>query len=162
MDAPVKEAFHFLSDHHVLSLAVCSDGQPHCCSLMYSHVGFTIFWVSDPAARHSLAIDAAASVRVSATVAPDYGDFRQIRGLQISGTASRVTELADPLWALALLGRRCGFPAGLADRPTELTSALARAKVYRLVPDTLTLIDNTRAFADKTTYHAAQLAAFVA
>ena len=88
--------------------------------------------------------------RVTATVAPDYADFRLIRGLQIFGTARRLAGVES----LATAGRmvsRYGFLAELAKGPAALRAAFEKAGFYCLEPERITLIDNTKGFGHKET-----------
>lgn len=149
MEENGREALDFLAAHHVVALALSDGTVPHACSLMYAHAGFTLFWLSDPETRHSRLIDGAGQVAAAATIAPDYDDFRAIRGLQIAGTASRVAGLGESARALAALAGRYAFLAGAGTSRT-LAAAMAKAKVYRLVAETVTFIDNTRSFGSKT------------
>jgi uncharacterized protein YhbP (UPF0306 family) len=136
-----------------VSLATVAEGAAHAASLMFASDGFSLYWTSDPGTRHSLAIER--NPRVAATVAPDYADFRLIRGVQIAGRARRLSETAEVEHARELLGRRFPFLRGLEAMPAALRAALDKAAYYRLDPDTLTLIDNTRKFGDKRTLRTA-------
>lgn len=158
MSTRLDTAFSFLSENHVLSLALSHDDEPHCCSLMYAHRGFDVFWVSDPASRHSQIIDAAPAWRAAATIAPDYNEFSKIRGLQLIGTVSRVEKVAETSAAMRLFAKRYSFFSELYDRPATLAAAMLKSKVYCLVPDKVTLIDNTESFGSKTTFGPEDLA----
>lgn len=92
---------------------------------------------------------------MTATVAADYAAFRAIRGLQITGRASRLTDGRAAEGARALLVRRYPFLAELASAPPELRAAFERASSYELQPESITLIDNTRAFGYKETFRIA-------
>jgi uncharacterized protein YhbP (UPF0306 family) len=143
----------FLDGHHVLSLALAGEGgRPHACSLMYANDGFALYWLSDPAARHSRLIDdAGGRVEAMATVAPDYADFRQVRGVQLEGVASRA---AGPGEAAAGLFRLVGRYAFLkADgRAPAIAAAMAKAAVYRFTARRATFIDNTVSFGSRATF----------
>ncbi len=146
-DAALEQEIRaFLQSHHVLSLATVADGIAHAASLMYAASGFSLYWTSDPGSRHSAAIER--DPRVAATIAPDYEDFRLIRGLQIAGAAHRLNEPREAAHARELLHARFAF---LRQWDRALLAALARAAYYRLDPDEITLIDNTRGFGDKRT-----------
>jgi uncharacterized protein YhbP (UPF0306 family) len=138
----------FLDAHHVMTLATVGEAGAHAASLMYARRGFALHWTSDPQTRHSLYL--AREARVTATVAPDYSDFRVIRGLQIAGRARRLDgrEAED---ARAALVARYAFLAELASGPPALRAALANAAFYALVPERITLIDNARGFGHKET-----------
>ncbi len=154
MNERLKAALEFLAANHVMSLCLVSDGAPHACSLMYTHDGFALSWVSDPAARHSRIIDDAAGAPAAVTIAPDYDDFRNIRGLQMTGVASRL-GLAASAPTIAPFARRYSFFD--ADRPAVLAAAIAKARIYRFTPSNVTFIDNLKGFASKATFDAAEL-----
>ena len=137
-----------LDAHHVMTLATVGDVGAHAASLMYARSGFTLFWTSDPQSRHSQHLERDA--RVTATVAPDYADFRVIRGLQIAGRARRLDGRAAEE-ARAALVARYAFLAELASGPPKLRAAFEKAAFYAVVPERITLIDNARGFGHKET-----------
>ena len=143
------EIVAFLASQHVVSLATVADGAAHAASVMYAPEGLSLLWTSDPATRHSLAIGR--DPRVAATVAPDYTDFRFIRGVQIAGRARRLVDAAEAARARELLGRRFPFLRESDNAPPALRAAIGKAAYYRLDPESVTLIDNTRTFGDKRT-----------
>jgi len=146
----IKAALELLATHSVLTLATLHEGRPHAASLIYANDGFDLFWVSDPKTRHSsaLAVDAGATV----TVAGQFEDFTQIRGLQMVGRAVRVDDVERSEQALALLGERYAFFRKFRKGPRLLRSQLAAATVYHFETDAVTLIDNTRGFGYKRTF----------
>lgn len=133
----------------MVSLAAIVDGAAHAASVMFAVEDLSLYWTSDPGSRHSLAIERNSCV--AATVAPDYTDFRFIRGLQIAGRARRLSEAAEAAHARELLHRRFPFLRELDGMPDALRAALDKAAYYRLDPDTITLIDNTRGFGNRHT-----------
>lgn len=149
-EAALKEEIRaFLHAHHVVSLATVADGAAHAASVMFAVDDFSLYWTSDPGTRHSLAIER--NAHVAATVAPDYEDFRAIRGLQIAGLARRLKAASDTAHARELLRRRFPFLLELDALPAALRAALDKAAYYRLDPDTITWIDNTRGFGNRHT-----------
>jgi len=147
--ALVTEIEAFLGTHHVFTLATRAGDSAHAASLMYAHEDFVLYWVSDPDTRHSREVEAHAEV--AATVAPDYTDFRAIRGLQISGVAARLTAPHDVERARTLMAQRYAFLRELARGPDALRAAAAKAGYYALRSKQITLIDNTRGFGHKET-----------
>ncbi|MCC7325790.1 MAG: pyridoxamine 5'-phosphate oxidase family protein [Burkholderiales bacterium] len=139
----------FLDAHHVMTLATGADGVAHAASLMYARTDFTLYWTSDPAVRHSRALEK--EQRVAATIAPDYTDFRTIRGLQIAGCAQRLVVDADVMRARSVMEERYAFLHELGQGPEALSAAYARAGFYVLRPARITLIDNARGFGSKET-----------
>lgn len=138
----------FLAAHHVMSLATVGPEGPHAANLFYACNGLALIWISDPKTRHSR--DVEADARVAVTIAPDYSDFAQIRGLQIHGLAQRVSDNQREAH-LARLEARYAFLRQSAQGPQKMREAYAQAAVYRLDPQRVILIDNTRGFANKET-----------
>lgn len=139
----------FLAGHHVLSLATHSPDGPHAASLFYACDGLSLLWLSEPDTRHSL--DIATDARVAATIAPDYTNFTEIRGMQVFGTARRIVDSGERQRHLALLDARYPFLYRLKSGPPKLQEGYARASPYRLEPLRMVLIDNTKGFGHKET-----------
>jgi hypothetical protein len=148
IDALAARIEAFLDAHHVMTLATVGDAGGHAASLMYARAGFTLYWTSDPQSRHSVHLERDA--RVAVTIAPDYADFRVIRGLQIAGRAWRLAA-PESQAARAALVARYAFLAELASGPPKLRAAFEQAEFYALVSERITLIDNTRGFGHKET-----------
>ena len=146
-DALRSEILAFLAAHNVIHLATVADGLPHVASLFYVNDGFTLYWVSDPATRHSREV--ASSPRVAATVAPEYGSYTDIRGLQIVGRAARVEGLTGTTAGLALLAGKFNFFKEFMRGPVALVERLGKAAIYRLDIERVTFIDNTKGFGHK-------------
>jgi uncharacterized protein YhbP (UPF0306 family) len=139
----------FLNAHHVMSLATVGEDGAHAANVFYVRDGLALIWVSDPASRHSRHI--AAQPAIAATIAPDYADFPEIRGLQISGHAGPVAGAPEQARAQRLLQARYPFLQRTLDGPPELAAAYQRAQFFRLDPARIVMIDNTRGFGAKET-----------
>ncbi len=138
----------FLAAHHVMTLAtVGDDGVPHAASVMYAVDGLALYWMSKPDTRHSQHIER--RPRVTVTVAPDYTDFRMIRGLQIAGDARRLVDAAELARARERMISRYAFLQELAAGPAALRAAIEKAGFYCFAPARITLIDNTIGFGHK-------------
>lgn len=138
----------FLAAHHVMSLATIGSDGPHAASLFYACDGFVLIWISDSASRHSRDVDT--EPRVAATIAADYADFTEIRGLQIWGVARRV-EQNERARYLPLLEARYAFLKRSAEGPKKMHDAYVQSTIYRLDPKRIVLIDNTKGFGHKET-----------
>lgn len=138
----------FLDAHHVMSLATVGDAGAHAASVMYARDGFTLYWTSDPQTRHSVYLEREA--RVTATIAPDYTDFRVIRGLQVAGRGRRLAGSAAD-GARAALIARYAFLGELSQGPAKLRAAFEQAGFYALAPERITLIDNSLGFGHRET-----------
>ncbi|MDP2620536.1 MAG: pyridoxamine 5'-phosphate oxidase family protein [Hyphomicrobiales bacterium] len=141
------EIVAFLDAHTVMSLATASAAGVHAASLMYARDGFALYWVSDPDSRHSRELEE--NPRVAATIAPDYDDFKEIRGLQIHGRARRLKSPAARAKAIAKLTMRYSFLKQFFSGPADLVRQMRNAVPYRLDPEHITLIDNSKGFGHR-------------
>lgn len=141
------EILAFLDAHTVMSLATAGAEGGHASSLMYARDGFALYWVSDPDCRHSRELEA--NPQVAATIAPDYDDFQKIRGLQIHGPACRLRGPAARANAIAKLAMRYSFLKQFLSGPAELVRQMRDAVAYRLEPQRITLIDNSKGFGHR-------------
>jgi len=137
----------FLDANHVMSLATCGAEGPHAASVFYVRDGLALLWVSDPKSRHSTELEA--NARVAATVAPDYFDYDDIRGVQISGQARVITDASERANARLILHARYPFLKQMSESQQALRGAYQRVEFYRLEPTRLVLIDNSRGFGHK-------------
>jgi uncharacterized protein YhbP (UPF0306 family) len=135
----------FLDAHHVMSLATVGPDGPHAANLFYARDGFALLWVSDRTSRHS--DELAADARVAATIASDTSDYAAIAGLQVSGRARRLAGDAERAKARQVIEAR--FPFLQQPATADVRDSYQRAQIYRLDPDRLVLIDNTRGFGHK-------------
>lgn len=137
----------FLEAHHVMTLATSNGGAPHAVSLFFACDDLAVVWVSDPGTRHSHEVSV--NNKVSATIASDFTDYAEIRGLQIAGTARKLTDPTDRSRCLALLTDRYPFLRRISAAPGILQNSFMRACVYRLEPSQIILIDNSVEFGHK-------------
>jgi hypothetical protein len=141
------EILAFLDAHTVMSLATSGAAGGHVASLMYARDGFALFWVSDPDSRHSRELEA--QPQCAATIAPDYDDFKEIRGLQIHGRACRLKGAAARAKGIARLAARYAFLMQFFSGPADLVRQMSKAAVYRLDPQRIALIDNSKGFGHR-------------
>lgn len=139
----------FLDAHHVMSLATAGPRGPHAANLFYARDGLALVWVSEERSRHSGELFA--DPGAAATIAAETADFAAVRGVQMHGRAARVDEPAEASRLRTLLAARYPFLQRLEALPAALRAAAGRVAVYRLVPDHVVLIDNSRGFGHKET-----------
>jgi uncharacterized protein len=135
----------FLDAHHVMSLATIGAHGPHAANLFYARDGLALLWVSDPASRHSVELEA--DGRAAATIARDYSDFATSRGLLLSGHANRIIDESARMRARRILETRFDFLKQAAQG--VLRDNYEHAQIYRLDGVRFVLIDNTRGFGHK-------------
>jgi uncharacterized protein YhbP (UPF0306 family) len=136
-----------LRNNTVLTLATIGESGAHAVSLMYAHDGFDIYWLSDPATRHSRHLESSRPAAV--TIAAQQEDFETIKGLQIEGFGRRLMDKYAASAAFELLVAR--FPFMDRFKIGKLARHLGAAEVYKFDSSRLTLVDNSRGFGFKQT-----------
>jgi uncharacterized protein YhbP (UPF0306 family) len=138
----------YLQRHHVMTLATQGPDGPWAAAVFYAEDGVDLLFLSSPASRHGRNL--AQHARCAATIQQDYSDWAQIQGVQLEG---RVIELHGDV---ARVARECyarKFPivGAAGGAPAEIAAALQRVHWYRLVPERLYFIDNSRGFGHRET-----------
>lgn len=141
----------FLAEHSTMALAtVDADGVPSAAAVFYAHDrGLKLYFLSEERTRHGQNLLRCPTV--AATIQADGQDWRDIRGLQLRGTAGVLTG-AEVAHAATCYGRKYAFVGALlAGRagPDVLTGPLARARFWVLRPTWFRLVDNTVRFGFK-------------
>ena len=88
-------ALDYLAAHRVMNLATCGPDGPWVAAVFYVSDGFNLYFVSSPLSRHGRNLEL--HPEVAATVNEDYPGWREIKGVQLEGTAGQVaaTEQAS-------------------------------------------------------------------
>jgi uncharacterized protein len=142
----------FLCEHHVMSLATSGPEGPWSAAVFYASDGLTLYFVSAPDSRHIRDIEAGGSA--AAAIHRDVGDWREIRGVQLEGSAARIGG-SERAAALARYAGKFPLIAQLSSAPREIAAAMARVEWYRLSPRRVRLVDNSLGFGHREELDAA-------
>jgi len=129
----------FLETESTLALATTAkDGSPCVAPLFYlPRDGARLFWFSSPSSRHSRNLRE--NPRAAGTVYCRTGDWNKIRGVQMSGSASKVSDAAlRRAIAKEYTGR---FQLG-----TLFAAAISKSTLYCFQAEWVRYIDNSRRF----------------
>lgn len=132
----------FLSEQTTLSLATAGEGGEPCMAPLFYIVDeeFILCWLSSESSLHSLNLER--TPRAAATVYRDAASWKEIRGVQMHGSARKVTE---PERRAALVDAYCRrFRLGRVFR-----LAIRQSVLYAFQPEFLRYIDNARGFGFK-------------
>ncbi len=141
-----------LDQNSTLTLATSKDGMPWAATVFFAHNSdFDLYFVSDHRTRHGQHM--ADNDRVAAAINPDCDAWAEVRGLQLEG---RVTVLkgAARLAALGHYLAKFKDVKALFDKPKDKNEAtiaerLRNAQLYKIQPEWIRLIDNSRWFGYK-------------
>lgn len=137
-EAVRRRALDYLQQHRVMTLATQGPHGIWAAALFYVNYAFTLYFLSAGHTRH--ARNLAAAPRAAATIQEEYEDWPEIKGIQLEGV---VEVLADAAREEAERRYREKYPF-LAAADPSIQEALSRMNWYRLTPDRLYFIDNSR------------------
>jgi hypothetical protein len=143
---------HYIAAHSTLSLATADGARPWAASVLYAtDAPLNFYFISDPGTRHCL--DLAGDGQVAATISDDCADWNKIAGVQLSGTAGPVPAAERSQVEKLYLGKfqavRQLLQAPGSDQEKRIAERLGEAQFYRIMPQWLRYIDNSRAFGHK-------------
>lgn len=141
-----------LAAHNTVSLATVQGDRPWVAAVFYaSDTDLNLYFVSDSRTRHGR--DMQSNDWVAGAINPDCGTWDDVRGLQLEG---RVTVLTGAARLKGLGHYLAKFHAvkALFEQPRDrneetIAGRLKAANLYRLEPEWIRLIDNSRWFGFK-------------
>jgi uncharacterized protein len=146
----------YLRNHHVMTLATNGAGGPWAAAVFYANEGPDFYFLSAPHTRHS--VDLAQDPRVAATIQDDCSSWLSIKGVQLSGSVTRL-EGDDVNHARGQYDRKFAGILDAAQAPDRIASALQRIGWYRLRAEKLRFVDNSQGFGHKDEWNAAEMSA---
>ncbi len=134
----------YLAARHVMTLATAGDEGPWAAAVFYVHEDWALYFLSAASSRHGRNL--ARSARASAAIQEDYADWRDIRGVQLEGAASRLSGNEERR-VRTLYGAK--FPFLRGEPPAAIAGALAKIGWYKLALERAWFIDNSVAFGHR-------------
>jgi uncharacterized protein YhbP (UPF0306 family) len=131
-------ALNYLANHQVMSLATYGPQGLWSAAVFYASQEFNLYFLS--AGHTSHAQNLAAQPRAAATIQEDYKDWPAIQGIQLEGTIHLLAGQEQET-AVALYQSKYPF---IAQPNDQIQRALSKVNWYRLTPDKLYFIDNTK------------------
>jgi uncharacterized protein YhbP (UPF0306 family) len=128
----------YLEEHRVMTLATSGVDGPWAAAVFYANQGFDLYFISASNTRHGQYL--ALNSRAAATIQEEYLDWPDIKGIQLEGT---VSKLSGDDRSMAMDSYRKKFPF-IDSAGAQIQSAFKRISWYRLKPDRLYFIDNSR------------------
>ncbi|HSM59091.1 MAG TPA: pyridoxamine 5'-phosphate oxidase family protein [Candidatus Sulfomarinibacteraceae bacterium] len=132
----------YLDAHQVMTLATQGEDGVWAAAVFYANDEFDFYFLSAGHTRHATHI--AAEPRIAAAIHEDYRLWREIKGVQMEGAAQ---QLGGARREAAIDRYLQKFPE--VSREVTLADALRRVNWYRLRPDQLYFIDNSKGFGHR-------------
>ena len=139
-------ALDYLASHNVITLATHGEGGLWAAAVFYVNRDFRIYFLSSPKSRHSLDIEA--DPQVAATIQEDYGDWPEIKGIQLEGSARRIKG-REKEEAVAAFRAKYPLLREFKAAPISIVEAFNRMAWYELTPTRLYFIDNSKDFGHR-------------
>jgi len=145
-----RSILEYLATHNVMTIASCDKNVPWAAAVFYASDEFDLYFFSNPKSRHG--VNMAANAVVSAAIHEDYSDWRAIRGIQLEGRAERLrsVKLQARFWEVYL--KKFPFVQQFfqAGRLRDMLQAkVTGIRLYRIIPQTVYYIDNSRGFGHR-------------
>lgn len=134
---PRQLALAYLANHQVMTLATTGPQGIWAAAVFYVNDGFDLIFLSAGHTRHAQNITAVP--HIAATIQEDYRDWEEIKGIQLEG---RVSLLSDVSRETAVARYLQKYPF-LAKADEKMQAALAQVNWYLLQPEKLYFIDNS-------------------
>ncbi len=136
--AAAKLAAEYLQVGRVMQIATLQNGQPRVNSVYYvvRSDNKAIYWVSEPRRRHSRALESNPSAGAAIVIRSE----APVAGLQLTGVAAKVTDLAEIKESARLYSEKYdGVGGQLYER---IVAGTNKNKLYRLDIDALEIFDD--------------------
>jgi len=139
---PRAAALRYLGDHNVMTVATSGPEGLWAAAVFYANEDFTLYFLSAPHTRHATNIRA--EPRVAATIQEDYREWSAIKGIQLEGVASALNGEAMQRAIEVFTAKYPFVVAQLGPPEQEIAGAMRGIRWYRLVPDRLYFVDNSK------------------
>jgi uncharacterized protein len=138
-----QQVLAYLADHHVMTLATTGEAGVWAAAVFYASAGFDFIFLSAAHTRH--AQNLTLNGQVAVTVQEDYRDWAEIKGIQGAGVVSLLSGI-ERVTAVSLYLQKFPF---LQHAPPPVRTALDKINWYRLRPQRLYFIDNSKGFGHR-------------
>lgn len=150
-----KAVGDFLGSHTTMTLATSGEDGPWAAALFYAHdSNLSLYFISAKDTQH--AADIEFNPKVAVAVNTQHEDWSDIRGLQIGGVAEIVTPdqraAAVETYLTKFPTLRPLFSSPRNEQESRIARAFAASPFYRVRPNRIRLIDNSKAFGHRDEY----------
>lgn len=144
----------YLADHTVFNLATAGPAGLWASAVLYVHEGTTLYFTSVGATRHGQ--NMVATGRVAGTISDECRQFAEMKGVQLEGDVTHVTDLDERRRVLRAYLARFPFAAGLwhgQSDPDVIALDPGIHGFYRITPTLLLYTDNEYAPGQRMELH---------
>ncbi|MBM4264481.1 MAG: pyridoxamine 5'-phosphate oxidase [Deltaproteobacteria bacterium] len=148
-DALKQQVYDYLKSHNTMTLATSSGDMPWASTVFYASDELRLYFFSAPESRHCQ--NFTSNGRVAVTIQEDYGDWREIKGVQLEGRVDLVDGILEKTKAMAIYARKYPDVIKLFSDPNSgvFYKAFLKVKFYCVTPEKLFYIDNAQGFGKR-------------
>lgn len=141
-----RRVLDYLHGHNVMTLATSGPAGIWAAAVFYVNDNLDLYFLSSPKSRHCVNI--AANPWIAATIQEDYKDWPEIKGIQLDGTVRKLDGFEQAA-AITRYGMKFALVANLTQAPREIAAAFSKVSWYKVTPESLYFIDNSRGFGHR-------------
>jgi uncharacterized protein YhbP (UPF0306 family) len=130
-----------------MTLATSAGLHPWASDVYFAANGYELIFFSSPASRHSRNLVANSSC--AATVHPSVASWREIKGMQMEGTAEPITGVDATAQALLIYSAKFSFARDLMANPFEMGKKALNVKAHVFRPTRIHYLDNALGFGTR-------------
>lgn len=130
-----------------MTIATCADGKPWATDVYFAPHGFDLVFFSSAGSRHcrNLAVSPACAV----TIHPQVATWREIRGVQMEGTAAPTGGLTHKVPAMAAYLAKFPFVKDLLADPGAVARKMVGVSLHVFTPSRVRYLDNALGFGTR-------------
>jgi uncharacterized protein YhbP (UPF0306 family) len=144
-----KLAEELIRGQNTMTLSTAVKDVAWAAPVYYANLGFTFYFFSDPASRHIQ--EALATHQVAAAIFHQSSTWKEIRGIQMSGTLRLLSPGLESVRALRAYLKKFPFTMEFFGSGEKLDldgfARTFRVRLYRFQPDLLYYMDNRIRFS---------------
>jgi len=139
-----RRALSLLTDAATMTIATSGGSGPWAAPVYYVNIGYDIYFFSSPVSRHIL--ESQSSKQAASAIFAESRKWREIRGVQTSGTIQPLSPGLEAAKAVAAYEKKFSFIREFFQgrQSLDLKAFSERFKVsfYRFTPDKIYYLDN--------------------
>ena len=136
-----------LAEVAAMTLATCKGGLPWATDIYFAPDGYDLFFFSSPDSRHCLNL--VLNPACAASVHPVATSWREIRGLQMEGTAGLVNSVKGKARAFMAYFGKFPFARELMSSPSEAGPKIGKVTAHIFRPSRIRYLDNSLGFGTR-------------
>ncbi|KUO75022.1 MAG: hypothetical protein APF81_12255 [Desulfosporosinus sp. BRH_c37] len=143
MSEKAQKLLNYLGKHNTMILSTYGENGPWATPVFFINRGFRIYFLSELTSKHSSNLQKKSLS--AAVITEDYGDWKEIQGIQLQGNVYLITNLKEVAVLLASYCKKYSTARHILQTPGAF-KGVSNVRWHCLVPHYLKFTDNTEKF----------------